>query len=189
MPPAFNLSQDQTLQFDTVCLITLAGTRRSFDSLIPCVSTNDLSSAGSIAVRLFDPVAPFIKRPHLSAVSFLKSESLNFQSTSAGRCRAFCGRGTGSQKCSVRLKDEQRRGEIMRLSQIAVKQRDPALLSPRSFSSYCYLPTHCRDSSVGLTFFDGGTEILFRLSHQSVRRCFAAPVGVHLGTTTPPVGS
>jgi hypothetical protein len=25
MPPAFNLSQDQTLQFDSVCLITLAG--------------------------------------------------------------------------------------------------------------------------------------------------------------------
>jgi hypothetical protein len=42
-----------------------------------CVSTNDLSSAKSIAVRLFDLVAPFIKRPHLSAVSFLKSELFN----------------------------------------------------------------------------------------------------------------
>ena len=81
MPPAFNLSQDQTLQFDTVCLITLAGIERfladvSISKLsFHCVSTNALSSARSIAVRLFDLVAPFIKRPHLSAVSFLKNEA------------------------------------------------------------------------------------------------------------------
>ena len=34
-----------------------------------------MSSAKSIAVRLFDLVAPFIKRPHLSAVSFLKNKT------------------------------------------------------------------------------------------------------------------
>ena len=81
MPPAFNLSQDQTLQFDTVCLITLAGIERFLANVsisklsFHCVSTNDLSSAGSIAVRLFNPVAPFIKRPHLSTVSFLKNKT------------------------------------------------------------------------------------------------------------------
>src|SRR4030095_11414051 len=105
MPPAFNLSQDQTLQFDTVCLITLAGIWRSFDFLIPCVSTNDLSSARSIAVRLFDLVAPFIKRPHLSAVSFLKNKT-----------PVACTFDSAAWR-------ESRRGEIMRSSENAVKQQ------------------------------------------------------------------
>jgi hypothetical protein len=45
-----------------------------------CVSTDDLSSAGAVGLcrgvrprRPSLPVAPFTKRPHLSAVSLLKS--------------------------------------------------------------------------------------------------------------------
>ena len=79
MPPAFNLSQDQTLQFDSVCLITLAGIEGSSDVAIGhslffhCVST--LSFEHAVTLRRETPRAgcALIKRPHLSAVSFLKS--------------------------------------------------------------------------------------------------------------------
>src|SRR4030095_16751909 len=70
-----------------------------------CVSTNALSSARSIAVRLFDLVAPFIKRPHLSAVSFLKNKT-----------PVACTFDSAAWR-------ESRRGEIMRSSENAVKQQ------------------------------------------------------------------
>ena len=69
-----------------------------------CVSTNDLSSAKSIAVRLFDLVAPFIKRPHLSAVSFLKNK-------------------TPVARTFYRVAErESQRGAIMKVGRNAVKQ-------------------------------------------------------------------
>jgi len=77
-----------------VCLITLAGIERFLANVsisklsFHCVSTNALSSARSIAVRLFDLVAPFIKRPHLSAVSFLKNE-LHIHCANTGLAERF----------------------------------------------------------------------------------------------------
>ena len=79
MPPAFNLSQDQTLQFDSVCLITLAGIEGSSDVAIGhslffhCVSTLSFEHAVALRRETRHAGCALIKRPHLSAVSFLKS--------------------------------------------------------------------------------------------------------------------
>ena len=63
-----------------------------------------MSSARSIAVRLFDLVAPFIKRPHLSAVSFLKNK-------------------TPVARTFYRVAErESQRGAIMKVGRNAVKQ-------------------------------------------------------------------
>jgi hypothetical protein len=57
MPPAFNLSQDQTLQFDSVCLITLAGIESHLDVAIGMFPSSSLREhlwfelAGTLVVR------------------------------------------------------------------------------------------------------------------------------------------
>ena len=78
MPPAFNLSQDQTLQFNLLFSLFTSGRSLSESDLNFRSNLTSVRALYYLLASGSKSAAPSIKRPHLSAVCLLKNFAINF---------------------------------------------------------------------------------------------------------------
>ena len=78
MPPAFNLSQDQTLQFNLLFSLFTSGRSLSESDLNFRSNLTSVRALHYLLASGSKSAAPSIKRPHLSAVCLLKNFAINF---------------------------------------------------------------------------------------------------------------
>lgn len=78
MPPAFNLSQDQTLQFNLLFSLFTSGRSLSESDLNFRSNLTSVRALHYLLASGSKSAASSIKRPHLSAVCLLKNFAINF---------------------------------------------------------------------------------------------------------------